>query len=193
MALSFPYVWGSGGGSGGYVEDGLIAYCENTANLWQVAGFRETGLALTDLTAEICCTITGINVGTMTGRILAIRPLYIGVLSDPQYVEPGFDYSFQAFIINVAGFEAIIGLNFGDMHTFAVTRANSVFKVYLDGTYIGEFTAADTLTWNYLDIMRDDNSARTPYGTWNHARIYNTALTAEQLTANHAEDVRRYG
>ena len=188
-------MWGNNGGGGsGYVEDGLIVDYENTANLWQATGFRETSLALTDLTAEICCTITGVNASTKAGRILVIKPLYVGVLTIPEYVEPGFDYSFQAFYNSgTPGIAPTLGLNFGDLHTFAVTQTNSVTALYIDGTYIDEFASVNTLSWQYLYIMCSDNSAHLPYGTWNHARIYNRALTTSELLANHAEDVRRYG
>lgn len=187
---------GGSGGGGGFVKNGLALNFANSLGLANLYTALSPQQAFSDeFTAEICCTVTGINASSQAGRLLVFGSLYIGVLTMPAYVAAGADYGVQSFYDgeSTGCATGVAGMHFGDLHTFSTTQKNSVSTLYVDGTYIGEWSSRNAINAQNIYLMCSNVSVHATSGTWNNARIYNRALTTSELLANHAEDVRRYG
>lgn len=194
MALSFPYVWGSGGS--GYVSDGLIMEDVNQLGDLQKTGNIYPLTTLSNFSVEICYSATAVH-GTGNVGIL-LKFLGETIVLNGNELTTGSEYGIQAYYGTEYGATALIpipNLVFGtDKHTVAAVQSGTRTNIYFDGELVGGFDNANgrtTITGQEITICRDTSYPVT--GTWYDMRAYNRALTADEVAANYAEDMRRYG
>lgn len=192
MVLSFPHIWGSGGGSG-YVEDGLFFQEENNYNFTTKTETFDPNITLTECTIEVCYSATAI--AQTVGRLLVFAYEYLQLNKD--LATGNSDYGLQVFY----GFEydntalvRIDNLVFGnDIHTFTVTQSGTRTNVYFDGALVGGFDNANGRTTISDNAVFFNQQTYPLTCKFFNTRSYNRALTAAEIAANCAEDMRRYG
>lgn len=182
-------------GGGAYVTDGLIV---NDVNLLGRAYKTETfpSLTLNNCTIEIYYSASAIQgYGGLVGRLF----IFAGqaLLLNAGQLGTGSDYGLQTYYegeYNTTALTAIDGLTFGTKHTYTVVQSGSRTNVYFDGTLVDGYDNAGGRTSIIgTSAIFIDASVYPLTGTWYNARVYNRALTAAEILANHNEDVNQYG
>ena len=188
----------SGGGSGsGYADDGLVF---REINLLGMLQKNETfaSVSFTNCTIEICFSVSALlGYGGIIGRLFSFAGEVFLLSADSQVLGTGSDYGLQVFYgdeYNATALIPINGLTFGaDKHTYTITQSGTRTNVYFDGVLVGGYdnlNGRTTMASNYAYFV-DPNFPLT--GMWYDMRVYNRALSADEIAANHAEDMRLYG
>ena len=185
-----------GGGGSGYADEGIVLRDINLLALSQKSEDYRPSITLTNCTIEICYSATALLGSGGIGRLLSFAGEIFVLNSDLKGTNA--DYGLQVFYGNeysATCLAYIDGLTLGsDRHTYTVTQSGTRTNVYFDGVLVGGYDniGGRTTISGQSTLMLADMSYPV-IGTWYDMRVYNRALSAAEIAANHAEDMRRYG
>lgn len=199
-----PYYVSGGGGSGGYVLDGLTHHIVNKNNSTVQKYGLDPGIPLSSsgLTIELHYRPDSADQDSFCGMQYGTNPPYI-VLNhgkNSSYLGENSDYALNPFIQRddfsyTGDIVALPNLKWGTYHTYTYIIENNTLKCYYDGvkTSLEQTYSTYTFPGNNISLMNRYNiSNRQTRGAWFDLRIYNRVLTASEISQNYREDVKRY-
>lgn len=212
--LDFEEMWAVPGGSGGggestdnYVKTGLVYSAANT----ELAGVSQSQKMTVYSTPFSVDTANGVtaeiyarpdSIPNQYGRFLDTRvsasgKSFIALASATGSAQKGAnaDYGINIFSDTMDYTIKVDNLVYGDKHTISVTAIDGGnINLYLDGALLDARSFSRGLTtMDVVCLMMGMTDGRSIKGQWFNARIYGRVLTAEEIVANHAEDIRLYG
>lgn len=194
-----------GSSSPDYITDGLVFLSSNehdsTKN--KVDFTPAKSFSTNGMTIEMCCKVTAmaqnysrvIQVGEDSNKFICF-----GLTKVSAEIGNNSDYGPDIFISYSSSTDHDFypkpdDLSFNAVHTFSLVFNNNLTKVYIDGVELSQSETLATglsLSADEIYMMYGSVSSRETTGEWYNARVYNRALTASEITANHAVDVSRY-
>ena len=179
-----------------YANDGLIFQTFKDIGLESLLTFPDNTItSSTALTIELYTKWTEIP---SSGNVGDLFELHTGTTGAGIYL--ALSLNNDALEANVEG-TSIVSSSVGitvpvdTKHTITVILTSTKTTFYFDGVYVSESNTAATIG---SSIRRFNNRAsistsnRTVIGTNYNFRIYNRALTADEILTNHNADVDRY-
>lgn len=208
--------------SSGYVEDKLMYYYEGNKKKLSLCPFEGNDIVVTNsqvdvlqldpangFTIEAYVQLDGDSVNSYSRAfcVTAGSSTDINIAFGNGGGSTNSDYRYNPMMRWGASIDYeyyMDGLYYGDKHTFAIVStpdpegtADNAVTFFVDGVLSGQsFTQSRTASKYQLTHLGIENGYSYPRpinGKLYNGRFYTRALTAAELTANHANDIVKYG
>lgn len=201
---------GSKGNSGGGGEtlpqyiSGMVAHYSDisgNANITRIIPSPTFSLSSSGLTIELHYradsardgnSFCGLQFGTSTPYIV------VNFYKGNSYDGENADYHLDPFIQYGSSYTqddvSIDNLKWGTKHTYTFILKNNTLGTYFDGVDTGLSSTYSNYTFNgdKIYIFDRDSIDRRVNGNWYDVRIYNRALSAEEIAHNYQVDIALY-